>query len=165
MTCLTPHCPLCVFQNGGIYLLANQKGCDGDRLYYDGCAMIAMNGSLFAQGSQFSLDDVVRSLHAPAGAAVGPFQASCRSEAVSPRPPSPGGVVQPFRGYPAHLFPPHRVSEGGMAPTRHTALTWTDETHSCVSVTPPHLHATQGHPEVALGSRVDTQGLWEEEGL
>uniref|UniRef100_A0A2I3T6Y5 Glutamine-dependent NAD(+) synthetase n=2 Tax=Pan TaxID=9596 RepID=A0A2I3T6Y5_PANTR len=45
-------------KNGGIYLLANQKGCDGDRLYYDGCAMIAMNGSVFAQGSQFSLDDV-----------------------------------------------------------------------------------------------------------
>ncbi|XP_008072221.1 glutamine-dependent NAD(+) synthetase-like [Carlito syrichta] len=48
-------------KNGGIYLLANQKGCDGDRLYYDGCAMIAMNGSVYAQGSQFSLDDVVRS--------------------------------------------------------------------------------------------------------
>ncbi|ELK13223.1 glutamine-dependent NAD(+) synthetase isoform X1 [Pteropus alecto] len=45
-------------KNGGIYLLANQKGCDGDRLYYDGCAMIAMNGSVFAQGSQFSLGDV-----------------------------------------------------------------------------------------------------------
>uniref|UniRef100_A0A8C0KX25 Glutamine-dependent NAD(+) synthetase n=1 Tax=Canis lupus dingo TaxID=286419 RepID=A0A8C0KX25_CANLU len=44
--------------NGGIYLLANQKGCDGDRLYYDGCALIAMNGHIFAQGSQFSLDDV-----------------------------------------------------------------------------------------------------------
>lgn len=49
-----------IFQNGGIYLLANQKGCDGDRLYYDGCALIAMNGHIFAQGSQFSLDDVVR---------------------------------------------------------------------------------------------------------
>uniref|UniRef100_A0A8C0KXB5 Glutamine-dependent NAD(+) synthetase n=1 Tax=Canis lupus dingo TaxID=286419 RepID=A0A8C0KXB5_CANLU len=45
-------------KNGGIYLLANQKGCDGDRLYYDGCALIAMNGHIFAQGSQFSLDDV-----------------------------------------------------------------------------------------------------------
>ncbi|XP_032213982.1 glutamine-dependent NAD(+) synthetase isoform X2 [Mustela erminea] len=45
-------------KNGGIYLLANQKGCDGDRLYYDGCALIAMNGCIFAQGSQFSLDDV-----------------------------------------------------------------------------------------------------------
>ncbi|XP_075401339.1 glutamine-dependent NAD(+) synthetase isoform X2 [Tenrec ecaudatus] len=45
-------------KTGGIYLLANQKGCDGDRLYYDGCATIAMNGSFFAQGAQFSLDDV-----------------------------------------------------------------------------------------------------------
>ncbi|XP_075282833.1 glutamine-dependent NAD(+) synthetase isoform X2 [Opisthocomus hoazin] len=45
-------------KNGGIYVLANQKGCDGDRLYYDGCAMISMNGETVAQGSQFSLDDV-----------------------------------------------------------------------------------------------------------
>ncbi|XP_074853541.1 glutamine-dependent NAD(+) synthetase isoform X2 [Carettochelys insculpta] len=45
-------------KNGGIYILANQKGCDGDRLYYDGCAMISMNGDTIAQGSQFSLNDV-----------------------------------------------------------------------------------------------------------
>ncbi|EJU03706.1 glutamine-dependent NAD synthetase with GAT domain-containing protein [Dacryopinax primogenitus] len=43
---------------GGIYLYANQQGCDGDRLYYDGCAMIAVNGKVVAQGSQFSLNDV-----------------------------------------------------------------------------------------------------------
>ncbi|KAI8975354.1 hypothetical protein BDF20DRAFT_878131 [Mycotypha africana] len=43
---------------GGIYLYANQQGCDGDRLYYDGCAMIVMNGEIVAQGSQFSLKDV-----------------------------------------------------------------------------------------------------------
>ncbi|ELU43539.1 glutamine-dependent NAD(+) synthetase synthase [Rhizoctonia solani AG-1 IA] len=43
---------------GGIYLYANQQGCDGDRLYYDGCAMIAVNGRIVAQGSQFSLSDV-----------------------------------------------------------------------------------------------------------
>ncbi|KAF8547479.1 glutamine-dependent NAD(+) synthetase with GAT domain-containing protein [Imleria badia] len=43
---------------GGVYLYANQQGCDGDRLYYDGCAMIAMNGHIIAQGSQFSLNDV-----------------------------------------------------------------------------------------------------------
>ncbi|KAF8159641.1 hypothetical protein B0H34DRAFT_704302 [Crassisporium funariophilum] len=43
---------------GGIYLYANQQGCDGDRLYYDGCAMIAVNGRVVAQGSQFSLSDV-----------------------------------------------------------------------------------------------------------
>ncbi|PLN80123.1 glutamine-dependent NAD(+) synthetase [Aspergillus taichungensis] len=44
--------------SGGIYLYANQQGCDGDRLYYDGCAMIIVNGNLVAQGSQFSLNDV-----------------------------------------------------------------------------------------------------------
>ena len=41
-----------------MYLYANQRGCDGDRLYYDGCAMIALNGRIIAQGSQFSLTDV-----------------------------------------------------------------------------------------------------------
>ncbi|KAI9457177.1 hypothetical protein HD554DRAFT_2207240 [Boletus coccyginus] len=45
-------------KHGGVYLYANQQGCDGDRLYYDGCAMIAMNGHIVAQGSQFSLNDV-----------------------------------------------------------------------------------------------------------
>lgn len=45
-------------KNGGIYIYANQQGCDGDRLYYDGCAMIICNGKLLAQGSQFSLTDV-----------------------------------------------------------------------------------------------------------
>ena len=43
---------------GGIYLYSNQQGCDGDRLYYDGCAMIIINGMVVAQGSQFSLTDV-----------------------------------------------------------------------------------------------------------
>ena len=54
---LTPTANL-IFQLGGVYLYANQQGCDGDRLYYDGCAMIAMNGHIVAQGSQFSLSDV-----------------------------------------------------------------------------------------------------------
>ncbi|XP_067105052.1 glutamine-dependent NAD(+) synthetase isoform X1 [Osmerus mordax] len=45
-------------KSGGIYLFANQKGCDGDRLYYDGCSMIAINGDVVSQGSQFSLEDV-----------------------------------------------------------------------------------------------------------
>ncbi|CAL9729690.1 hypothetical protein MOUN0_H04918 [Monosporozyma unispora] len=43
---------------GGVYLYANQRGCDGDRLYYDGCALIAVNGKIVGQGSQFSLKDV-----------------------------------------------------------------------------------------------------------
>ncbi|KAI5960676.1 QNS1 [Candida pseudojiufengensis] len=43
---------------GGVYLYANQRGCDGDRLYYDGCALIVVNGEVLAQASQFSLKDV-----------------------------------------------------------------------------------------------------------
>lgn len=45
-------------KNGGIYLYANQQGCDGDRCYYDGAALIACNGKIVAQGSQFSLNEV-----------------------------------------------------------------------------------------------------------
>lgn len=43
---------------GGVYLYANQRGCDGGRLYFDGCACIAVNGSLVAQGGQFGLAEV-----------------------------------------------------------------------------------------------------------
>mmetsp|Transcript_755 Transcript_755/g.1505 ORF Transcript_755/g.1505 Transcript_755/m.1505 type:complete len:698 (-) Transcript_755:116-2209(-) len=45
-------------KGGGCYLYANQQGCDGDRLYYDGCAMISTNGKIIAQGKQFSVNDV-----------------------------------------------------------------------------------------------------------
>ena len=43
---------------GGVYLYANQRGCDGGRLYFDGCSCIAVNGGLVAQGGQFGLSDV-----------------------------------------------------------------------------------------------------------
>jgi NAD+ synthase (glutamine-hydrolysing) len=52
------HSPRWYAQVGGIYLYANQQGCDGDRLYYDGSAMIVLNGVVIAQGSQFSLSDI-----------------------------------------------------------------------------------------------------------
>ena len=45
-------------KSGGVYLYANQQGCDGGRLYFDGCALIAVNGEIVAQGSQFSLNEV-----------------------------------------------------------------------------------------------------------
>lgn len=43
---------------GGIYLYSNQQGCDGDRIYFDGSAMVLVNGKVVAQGSQFSIKDV-----------------------------------------------------------------------------------------------------------
>lgn len=45
-------------KTGGVYMYSNQRGCDGDRLYYDGCALILNSGHVIAQGSQFSLRDV-----------------------------------------------------------------------------------------------------------
>jgi NAD+ synthase (glutamine-hydrolysing) len=43
---------------GGVYVFANQRGCDGARLYFDGCSLVCCNGELLAQASQFSLNDV-----------------------------------------------------------------------------------------------------------
>ncbi|KAI8897667.1 NAD synthetase 1 [Globomyces pollinis-pini] len=43
---------------GGVYLYSNQQGCDGERVYYDGSALIIVNGDILAQTSQFSLLDV-----------------------------------------------------------------------------------------------------------
>ena len=43
---------------GGIYVYANQRGCDGGRLYFDGCAMICANGNVLAQAPQFHVGDV-----------------------------------------------------------------------------------------------------------
>jgi len=49
-------------QCGGAYLYSNLRGCDGERVYYDGCSLISVNGEFVAQGKQFSLEDVVRNL-------------------------------------------------------------------------------------------------------
>jgi len=43
---------------GGVYLYSNLKGCDGERVFYDGSSMIAVNGSMVAQTKQFSLSEV-----------------------------------------------------------------------------------------------------------
>lgn len=39
-------------------MYSNLRGCDGERVYYDGCSLIVVNGEVVAQGSQFSLQDV-----------------------------------------------------------------------------------------------------------
>lgn len=43
---------------GGAYLYANQQGFDGGRLYFDGCAMIVVNGSVRSFGHQFAVEEV-----------------------------------------------------------------------------------------------------------
>ncbi|VDP16620.1 unnamed protein product [Heligmosomoides polygyrus] len=44
-------------KTGGIYLYSNHRGCDGDRIYYDGGSTIAQNGKLYAQIHQFDIED------------------------------------------------------------------------------------------------------------
>ena len=39
-------------------MYSNLIGCDAERVYYDGCSMLALNGKILAQGSQFSLEEV-----------------------------------------------------------------------------------------------------------
>mmetsp|Transcript_8760 Transcript_8760/g.9947 ORF Transcript_8760/g.9947 Transcript_8760/m.9947 type:complete len:179 (-) Transcript_8760:1202-1738(-) len=45
------------FKSGGVYVYSNQQGCDGGRLYFDGSSLIALNGRVVSQGSQFSIKE------------------------------------------------------------------------------------------------------------
>jgi len=45
-------------KTGGVYAYANQIGCDGNRLFFDGSSMICLNGSVIKQASFFSLNTV-----------------------------------------------------------------------------------------------------------
>lgn len=42
-----------------MYAYSNQRGCDGDRLYFDGNARIVVNGDVVARGGQFGVDEIV----------------------------------------------------------------------------------------------------------
>ncbi|XP_061390917.1 glutamine-dependent NAD(+) synthetase [Musca vetustissima] len=46
------------FKAGGAYLFSNLRGCDGQRVYFNGCSAVALNGEIVARGKQFSLQDV-----------------------------------------------------------------------------------------------------------
>lgn len=43
---------------GGCYLYSNLRGCDGQRVFFNGCSCIAVNGDIVSKGKQFSLKDV-----------------------------------------------------------------------------------------------------------
>ena len=47
------------YKAGGAYLFSNLRGCDGQRVYFNGGSAIALNGEILAYGKQFSLHDVV----------------------------------------------------------------------------------------------------------
>lgn len=39
-------------------MYSNLKGGDGGRLYFDGSSLIAVNGQVYAEATQFSVEDV-----------------------------------------------------------------------------------------------------------
>ena len=45
-------------RSGGAYIYSNMKGCDGERLYFDGGSMIGINGKIVALEERFNLIDV-----------------------------------------------------------------------------------------------------------
>lgn len=44
---------------GGAYVYSNLRGCDGQRMFFNGCSAVALNGEFIARGKQFSLQEVV----------------------------------------------------------------------------------------------------------
>lgn len=50
------------YKAGGAYIFSNLRGCDGQRIYFNGCSAVALNGDIIARGKQFALQDVVNNL-------------------------------------------------------------------------------------------------------
>ncbi|XP_050067500.1 glutamine-dependent NAD(+) synthetase [Anopheles maculipalpis] len=46
------------YKAGGAYLFSNLRGCDGQRVYFNGCSAVALNGAIIARGRQFALSEV-----------------------------------------------------------------------------------------------------------
>ncbi|XP_014485628.1 PREDICTED: probable glutamine-dependent NAD(+) synthetase isoform X2 [Dinoponera quadriceps] len=46
------------FKSGGCYMFSNLRGCDGNRLYFNGGSSIALNGQILNRGRQFALEEV-----------------------------------------------------------------------------------------------------------
>ncbi|KAH8690888.1 hypothetical protein BGW36DRAFT_306121 [Talaromyces proteolyticus] len=114
-------------KNGGVYLYSNQLGCDGDRLYYDGCAMIFVNGDIVGQSSQFSLNEVEVVV------------ATIDLEVVR------AYRFAPSRGLQAVAAPPYERIELDFS-LSHDDI---DLPHSCTPRRPPRYHLPE--EEIALG--------------
>jgi NAD+ synthase (glutamine-hydrolysing) len=45
-------------KSGGIYLYSNLRGCDGNRVYFDGNSMIMQNSKICQMSDMFSVQEV-----------------------------------------------------------------------------------------------------------
>ncbi|KAJ8929500.1 hypothetical protein NQ314_017793 [Rhamnusium bicolor] len=43
---------------GGCYIFSNLRGCDGQRVYFDGVSSITLNGHILSRAKQFALEEV-----------------------------------------------------------------------------------------------------------
>lgn len=82
-------------KTGGVYLYSNLRGCDGTRMYFDGCSCVVVNGEVVAQGQQFALEDVETVVATCDLDAVTSFRAATSSfrEQASAQPTTSAGAV------------------------------------------------------------------------
>ena len=45
-------------KSGGCYMFSNLRGCDGERVYFNGCSSITVNGETVARTAQFAVEEV-----------------------------------------------------------------------------------------------------------
>ncbi|XP_059479810.1 glutamine-dependent NAD(+) synthetase isoform X2 [Neocloeon triangulifer] len=45
-------------KSGGCYMFSNLRGCDGQRVYFNGCSCVALNGGIISRGAQYDLRDI-----------------------------------------------------------------------------------------------------------
>ena len=45
-------------KSGGCYLYNNLRGCDGQRVYFNGCSCISLNGQIVARTAQYGVGEV-----------------------------------------------------------------------------------------------------------
>ncbi|KAJ1941930.1 glutamine-dependent NAD(+) synthetase, partial [Linderina pennispora] len=99
---------------GGIYLYANQKGCDGDRLYYDGSAMVLANGEVLAMGRQFAISDVEVTVATADLGAVRSFRGAISSRSLQ----AARSTVYPRVHADIALSPEKDMFDGRVKPTK-----------------------------------------------
>ena len=45
-------------KSGGCYLFSNLRGCDGDRVFWNGLSSITLNGIILTRSAQFAIQEV-----------------------------------------------------------------------------------------------------------
>jgi len=43
---------------GGMYLFSNLRGCDGERVYFNGCSSLCLNGEIVGRTAQYGIEEV-----------------------------------------------------------------------------------------------------------